>query len=71
MVLVFSISDTRLCQTFKLFFEKGRGAGETTNPPPAIIHMEMRENTYPQTHIYHNRSILQGENDLARIGLLE
>ena len=55
------------------FFEKkkGRGAGKTTNLPPAIIHMKTRENTYPQTHIYHIRSILQGENGLARIGLLE
>jgi hypothetical protein len=71
MVLLFSISDTRLCQTFKLFFKKGRGVRKTTNPPPAIIHMETRENTYPQTQTYHIRSILQGENDLARIGLLE
>ena len=52
MVWVFSISDTRLCQTFKLFFKKGRGAGKTTNLPPAIIHMETRENTYPQTTSY-------------------
>jgi len=71
MVLVFSNSDTVVCQTFKLFLGKRRGAGKTTNLPPANSHMKTRENTSPQTHIYHNRSILQGENDLARIWLLE
>ena len=45
MVLVFSISDTRLCQTFKVFSRKRLGAGKTTNLPPA--------NTYANegTHI--------------------
>lgn len=72
MVLVFSISDTRLCQTFKVFFQKRREVGKTTNLPPAnsLTHDNEGQHTLrPRT--YHIRSILQGENDLARIGLLE
>ena len=49
MVLVFSISDTVVCQMFKLFFKKRRGAGKTTNLPPAIIHMITRDNI-PSDH---------------------
>ena len=45
MVLVFSISDTRLCQTFKVFLEKGGGQEKPlTYPPRTHSHMKTREN---------------------------
>jgi hypothetical protein len=68
MVLVFSISDTRLCQTFKVFSIKRRRVGKTTNLPPAIIHMKTRENT-PSDH-EPNRFVQSCKGKMTLLGLV-
>jgi hypothetical protein len=72
MVLVYSISPTLgLVKRSKYFWEKGGGQEKPlTYPPRTITHENEGEHTLRPISTP-NRSILQGENDLARIGLLE